>query len=417
MDERVTAVTARARHFPLRRLFRREKVLGFVDEPMLSVYRERGVILKDERSNPNQTAEDRSIYQLVEPGWLVVNRMKAWQGSIGISTLRGIVSGHYICFAPMHEEHGRYLNWLLRSAPYTAHFAAISRGVRPGQIEIDNDELESTRVALPPVRDQRRIADFLDDQVARIDNIIAARAQQRMLVTECSVSEVDHYWRSLATLYGTARLGYLLSGVEQGWSPDAEARAAQSDEWAVMRAGCVNGGSFDEGDHKALGAETEPRQQYEIYAGDLLMSRASGSLDLIGSAAIVPEGVRPRLLLPDKVYRLFPYKPRVSAAFLAPMLRSPAARHHIRGGVSGAEGMANNIPAPVVRSIPVPALPLAQQPATIERMLALESQRSGTIISLQASVALLQEFKDSLITAAVTGEFDVSSADGSRVAV
>ena len=66
---------------------------------MLSVYRDLGVVTKDDRiDNFNKTAENRNIYQLVDDGWLIVNRMKAWQGSLGISSLRGIVSGHYICF-------------------------------------------------------------------------------------------------------------------------------------------------------------------------------------------------------------------------------------------------------------------------------------------------------------------------------
>src|SRR5579875_3961930 len=107
-------------------------------EPMLSVFRDFGVVAKDSRENLNQTAENRSIYQLVHPGWLVTNRMKAWQGSVGISALRGIVSGHYICFAPLHKENHNYLNLLFRSPRYAVGYGLISRGVRIGQAEIDN---------------------------------------------------------------------------------------------------------------------------------------------------------------------------------------------------------------------------------------------------------------------------------------
>ncbi|MFV0307169.1 MAG: hypothetical protein ACK5OX_05450 [Desertimonas sp.] len=104
---------------------------------MLSVYREFGVVEKDSRTdNFNKTAENRDIYQLVGPGWLIVNRMKAWQGSLGVSPLRGIVSGHYICFKPVHSEHPAFLNYLLRSGVYTNEMLRLSRGVRPNQIEI-----------------------------------------------------------------------------------------------------------------------------------------------------------------------------------------------------------------------------------------------------------------------------------------
>ncbi|MDY6054763.1 restriction endonuclease subunit S [Micrococcus sp.] len=161
------------RSVPLWAMFRREKRTGFIDEPMVSVFRDYGVVFKSERANLNETAEDRSIYQLVEPGWFVVNRMKAWQGSVGVSFIRGISSGHYLCFRPLHEEDDRFLNWLFRSPQYRHGFAMLSRGVRPGQAEIDNDQLRQMTVVLPPLNEQRAIADRLDRETARIDTLIA----------------------------------------------------------------------------------------------------------------------------------------------------------------------------------------------------------------------------------------------------
>ncbi|WP_390479658.1 restriction endonuclease subunit S, partial [Frankia casuarinae] len=105
--------------------------------------------------------------------------MKAWQGSVGISSLRGIVSGHYICFAPRHSEDARYLNWLLRSTTYTNGYALLSRGVRIGQAEIDNDEFRLMPILLPPLGEQRAIADYLDRETARIDTLI--EEQQRLI--------------------------------------------------------------------------------------------------------------------------------------------------------------------------------------------------------------------------------------------
>ncbi|MGV7705389.1 restriction endonuclease subunit S, partial [Mycobacterium kansasii] len=80
--------------------------------------------------------------------------------------------GHYICFAPRHQEDPRYLNWLFRSPPYTYAYALLSRGVRIGQVEIDNDGYRLLPVLLPPVAEQRAIADYLDRETARIDRLI-----------------------------------------------------------------------------------------------------------------------------------------------------------------------------------------------------------------------------------------------------
>jgi type I restriction enzyme S subunit len=170
------------RSAPLWSLFERVKDVGHPEETMLSVYREHGVVPKGSRDdNFNKTAENRNIYQLVHPGWLVVNRMKAWQGSVGISSHRGIVSGHYICFRPSHGENPKFLNYLLRSGVYTAELRQLSRGVRPHQVEIDNDWLRVLPIHLPPLPTQRAIADYLDRETARIDALIVKK--QRLVAS------------------------------------------------------------------------------------------------------------------------------------------------------------------------------------------------------------------------------------------
>lgn len=185
-------------------LFSREKDIGHPEEPMLSVFRDYGVIFKDSRDNLNKTAENRNIYQLVGPGWLVSNRMKAWQGSVGISPYRGIVSGHYICFRPNHGEHSPYLNLLFRSAPYAAGYRSISRGVRVGQAEIDNDQYKLLPVALPPLFEQIQIVEYLNNELAELDAAISdareaialSKERRAALISAAVTGKIDvRNWR------------------------------------------------------------------------------------------------------------------------------------------------------------------------------------------------------------------------------
>lgn len=184
---------------PLWSMFRRIKDVDHPGEQMLSVFRDYGVVAKDSRTNINQTAENRSIYQLVHPGWLVTNRMKAWQGSVGISSLRGIVSGHYICFAPLHSENHEYLNWLFRSPRYAVGYGLKSRGVRIGQAEIDNDEYRVLPVVIPPLDEQVAIASYLHDQTRKIDRLITetercielSKERRAALITAAVTGQID----------------------------------------------------------------------------------------------------------------------------------------------------------------------------------------------------------------------------------
>ena len=86
------------------------------DMTVLSLYRELGVIPKDSRDdNHNMTSEDTSKYKYVKPGNFVVNKMKAWQGSVAVSDYEGIVSpAYYVYEFTDNLYYKRYFHYLLR---------------------------------------------------------------------------------------------------------------------------------------------------------------------------------------------------------------------------------------------------------------------------------------------------------------
>lgn len=170
---------------PFWSLFRREKHIGFPEEELLSVYRDHGVVPTASRDdNHNKPSEDLSGYQLVTPGALVTNKMKAWQGSISISRHRGIVSPAYYVYRPLSDEHDQFLHYLLRSDPYIALYQRISKGVRVNQWDLEHEALRTVPVLLPDLHTQKRIAEFLDRETARIDELIAKKERLVELLTE-----------------------------------------------------------------------------------------------------------------------------------------------------------------------------------------------------------------------------------------
>ncbi|MEU5480676.1 restriction endonuclease subunit S [Streptomyces mirabilis] len=155
---------------PFWTLYQRDKKTGFPTEELLSVYRDYGVIKKSERNdNWNRAGEDMSAYQLVEPGDLVLNKMKTWQGSLGVSSLRGIVSPAYFVYRPQTDDDPRFLHYALRSIHHVGFYASISKGIRPNQWDLQPEMLDSMRVFLPDIDTQREIADGLE----KVDNMIA----------------------------------------------------------------------------------------------------------------------------------------------------------------------------------------------------------------------------------------------------
>jgi type I restriction enzyme S subunit len=176
---------------PFWSMFQRVKQTGYADEELLSVYRDYGVIPKSSRDdNHNKESEDLSGYQLVDKGWLVTNKMKAWQGSIAISRYRGIVSPAYYAYKPLSKEHDQFLHYLLRSANYIALYGRISKGVRVNQWDLEHEALRSIPVLLPSYDKQKEIADFLDRETSRIEQLIEKKAALIGLLSEKKNVEV-----------------------------------------------------------------------------------------------------------------------------------------------------------------------------------------------------------------------------------
>lgn len=153
--------------------FRQVKRQGFDSLTVLSVYREFGVIEKSSREdNINKTPEDLSKYQLVEPNDLAINKMKAWQGSMGISGLRGITSPDYVVMQPIGEHNPRYMHHYLRARPMPWVYRLISNGIRTDQWRMEPEKFLELPVFLPPMDEQQVIADKIDWELEHIRSLI-----------------------------------------------------------------------------------------------------------------------------------------------------------------------------------------------------------------------------------------------------
>ncbi len=160
------------RSIKLKYLFHFTKRQNHPGETVLSVYRDYGVIEKATRDdNHNRTPEDITSYQLVEPGDLVINKMKAWQGSLGISSLRGITSPEYVVYRRTNNEYLPYLHHLLRSRQMAKLYHSISNGIRPEQWRMEPEQFEQIMLPLPPLDEQKRIADVIDRQLTEGDGL------------------------------------------------------------------------------------------------------------------------------------------------------------------------------------------------------------------------------------------------------
>lgn len=169
------------------------------DRQVLSLYRDYGIVPKDSRDdNHNVTSEDTSSYRYVRVGDFVVNKMKAWQGSVAVSQYEGIVSPAYFVYEFIDESFDKkYFHYLLRNKSYTIEFMRLSGGIRVGQWDLPAEAFENTLVLIPPIEEQQQIADYLDKKCKEIEEIIADKQSQ--------IETLESYKKSLIYEYVTGK--------------------------------------------------------------------------------------------------------------------------------------------------------------------------------------------------------------------
>ena len=396
------------------------------DELLLSVSAYTGVSPRSEVIDDGDhlsRAESLEGYKKCFKDDLVMNIMLAWNRGLAFTSYDGIVSPAYCVFRVIDGSDPKFLNYLVRSNEYTLYFKAFSTGVIDSRLRIYPETFGALFCALPSLGEQKSIATFLDRETAKIDALVAEQEKLIALLQEKRQAVISHavtkgldpnvpmkdsgveWLGEVSVHWEVCALRRVIAAIEQGWSPECYAREAEEQEWGVLKAGCLNGGNFRPSENKALPPELPPEEAYEVRVGDVLMSRASGSPELVGSTALV-KATRERLMLSDKIFRL-KLKEFVNAAFFVAALNSRPLRIQIENALSGGNGMANNLPQSSLLTFAMAVPPLAEQ-ATITVFLEQETAKLDTLTAeARSAITLLQERRTALISAAVTGQIDV----------
>ena len=145
---------------------------------MLSVSGYRGVepkVYDDE--NRRRTDAELETYRVVRPGQLAVNTMWLNYAGLGVSEHLGYVSPAYRAYSIDPRLDKRYAHHLLRSSVYVNAYTGALTGIRPNSLQMPRQTLQGWPVLVPPLEEQRRIAEFLDRETAQIDELIAKQEQ------------------------------------------------------------------------------------------------------------------------------------------------------------------------------------------------------------------------------------------------
>lgn len=163
------------------------------DLPLLSVAREQGVILRDvedKESNHNFIPDDLSNYKMVKQGQFAMNKMKAWQGSYGISDYTGIVSPAYYIFE-LNGIEPSFFHKAIRSKVYVPFFTKASDGVRIGQWDLSKTRMKEIPFYIPSKDEQLLIVKHIEEQTTKIDTAIELQQKYISKLKEYKATLID----------------------------------------------------------------------------------------------------------------------------------------------------------------------------------------------------------------------------------
>ncbi len=160
---------------------------------LLSLYASIGVRPRKELEQRGNKAVSTDGYWLVKKGDIVVNKLLAWMGSVGLSAYDGVTSPAYDVLRKIHPQtDARFFAYLFRTELAQAIFKRYSRGIMEVRLRLYFDKLGAIVVPTPPYEEQQAIADYLDEKTSVIDQkitLLTEKAAQYAKLKQSLINE------------------------------------------------------------------------------------------------------------------------------------------------------------------------------------------------------------------------------------
>lgn len=305
--------------------------------------------------------------------------------------------------------------WLLayvtREQFYAAH-KGLARGGRKAR-RVPPEELLQIKVVVPPLREQRRIAEVLssvDEAVQATHAVIkqAKRVKQNVLnrllskgighsrFKQTEIGDIPQHWDCI-------RVSDVTAIMDSGWSPDCDVERASDGEWGILRTSSVVWEGYRPFENKRLPNTLIPRPEIEVKAGDVLVTRA-GPADRTGVVAFV-DSTPPYLMLSDKIIRIQPRHDICRPEFLTIALSSSRSQSELVRRKSGMAMSQTNISQKVLRDLYVPIPPIREQILIEDEFRSM----SEVVFRSEERAVLLNQTKSGLTADLLTGRKRVSA--------
>ena len=420
------------KRWPLERLQWHLEEISVKNDPIqttniLSLTNNKGVIPYSEKGNVgNKAKDDYTQYKLAYRDTLVVNSMNVLIGSVGLSKYDGCVSPVYYVFKAREDNEIRFFSYLFQIPPFQKDLRRFANGILEIRLRISSSDILRRMIAIPPILEQKAIADYLD---AKCETIDAAIAEAKKGIEEYKA------WRVAVITEATTvgiQCGYSLVKSELSWIPHHPLRWEKcqlsslcdrdvsygivklgepvSFGVKVLRCSDIKGGFIDLSGIRTVSKDISDEYKRTILKGGEVVVNVRGTL---GGCAVVPYSLGGANIARE-VAMLDIIEAKACRRFIMYALLSSNFANYVGYEMSGAIYQGLNIAtlckysfyAPDIYEQSVIADYLDEKCAAIDKMVAEK----------EALIADLEAYKKSLIYEVVTGKGPRAAALGTEPA-
>ncbi len=394
------------------------RVLRLLDRPagselgVITAYRDGTVTLRSNRREDGYTfSETENGYQEIRPGDLVFHALDGFAGAVGVSDSHGNGSPVYHVCEPVAGDDPAYLARLLRHLGTSGFLTTQAPNVRERSVDFRNwSTFARVPLVLPPVDEQRSIADYLDRETARIDTLIEDQRRLIEMLRERRSAVITHAaTRGLDDVQLVDSHNLYLGDVPAHWtvsrfSREIDVNGGQVDPteepWTEMVLVAPN--HIQSGTGRIIGRETAREQgadsgKYVADAGQILYSKIRPALNKVAVA------VEDCLTSAD-MYAMSSRRDDDHRYLMYFMLAHPFHAFVTLASL--------RVKMPKINRDELGEAPLLRPPVDEQRRIAAyldeQTMKIDTLIAqTERFIELARERRSALIAAAVTGEIDV----------
>jgi type I restriction enzyme S subunit len=406
---------------PNRALFTEVKERDHPDEEMLSVTITRGVIqqkaLLANSSKKDSSNRDRSAYKLVQANDIAYNKMRAWQGAVGRSAFRGIISPAYVVIRPRDAASSHYFHCLLRTPAFAKEAERWSYGITSDMWSLRPEHFKMIYSSLPPQQEQDAIVRYLDHLDLKINRFIRAkkkligllneqkqfiihRAVTRGLDPNAELRRSGLEWADyIPSDWKTAKLSRLTTRIGDGLH--GTPKYVEASEYHFINGNNLSGGCIKiMPSTRCVDVDEFEKHSVPLDESTLLLS-INGT---IGSVAFY-NGEK---VILGKSAAYINCEREIDRRYLYFVLQSAGVGNLFRQEVTGTTIF--NLSLASIRNLKIAIPPLSEQTKIAAELEKETASTNKAILDTIAGIDLLREYRTRLVADVVTGKLDVRAA-------